>query len=105
LKLYEAMAAGRAIVSTSIGAEGLDVTHGENLLIADDGASFAAEVARVLTDPAVRRRLGTAAARFAARHDWSAVFGQLETALAEVAGISEPDQRPDDSVVDPAAVS
>jgi glycosyltransferase involved in cell wall biosynthesis len=94
LKIFEGMAAGRAIVSTSLGAEGLEVTHGENILLADDNASFAAEVIRVLTNPALRRRLGSAAAALAARHDWSAVAGQLETALAEVASESLPTPAP-----------
>ena len=44
LKIYEAMAAGKATVSTTIGAEGLDVHHGEDILLADDAESFAASV-------------------------------------------------------------
>ena len=39
LKIYEAMAMGKAVVSTSIGAEGLDVKSGRDLILADDAAS------------------------------------------------------------------
>ena len=84
LKIFEGMAAGRAVVSTTIGAEGLDVSHGENILIADDSASFSTEVIRVLTDHALRRRLGRAAATHAGRHDWSGIARRFEDVLHEV---------------------
>jgi glycosyltransferase involved in cell wall biosynthesis len=51
LKILEAMAMGRAVVSTTVGAEGLDVTHGRNVLLADDPTSFAASVVQLLHDP------------------------------------------------------
>ena len=105
LKIFEAMAAGRAIVSTSLGAEGLEVTHGENILLADDSASFAAEVVRVLTDDVLRRRLGHAALSLAARHDWSAIAGQFEAALREVAGESTSNGTPNVSVLGEPALS
>ena len=41
LKIYEAMAAGAPVVSTAIGAEGLDVAHGENIFLADSPRDFA----------------------------------------------------------------
>lgn len=51
LKIYEAMAAELPVVSTRVGAEGLPVVHGKHLLIADDSASIANEVVRVLLSP------------------------------------------------------
>lgn len=51
LKIYEAMAAELPVVSTTVGAEGLPVVHGKHLLIADDSASIANEVIRVLLSP------------------------------------------------------
>ena len=56
LKLIEAMAAGKAIVSTSIGAEGFDIQHGEQLLIADLPDAFAREVSHLLDNEIVARR-------------------------------------------------
>ena len=81
LKIYEAMAAERAIVSTTVGAEGLDYREGTDLLIADDATSFADRVIELLRDPARRRRLGRAAGETAARFDWSAVSLEFETVL------------------------
>ena len=81
LKIFEAMAAGKAVVSTTVGAEGLEVTHGRDVLLADDAASFADAVVTLLTDGGRRRELERAAAELAARHDWSAVVGRFEGAL------------------------
>ena len=81
LKIYEAMAAERAIVSTTIGAEGLDYTAGTDLLLADDATAFADRVIELLHDPARRRALGKAAGATAARFDWSAVSLAFESVL------------------------
>ena len=64
LKIYEAMAMGRAVVSTAIGAEGLPVRPGEHYLAADDPASFAAAVCELLASPELRQRIGQTADRF-----------------------------------------
>lgn len=53
IKIIEAMAFGRAVVSTEIGAEGLKITHGRQALIADDMADFADAVVRLCTDSAL----------------------------------------------------
>lgn len=50
IKIIEGMAMGKVIVSTSIGAEGIHVSHGKNILLADSALSFAKEVLKVLTD-------------------------------------------------------
>jgi sugar transferase (PEP-CTERM/EpsH1 system associated) len=82
LKIFEAMAMGKAVVSTSIGAEGLPVRHGEHVLLADEPASFARAVIGVMRDRGRRERLGSAArALVVERYDWSAVAGSLEDAL------------------------
>ena len=81
LKIYEAMAAERAIVSTTVGAEGLDYRAGTDLLIADDATAFADSVIKLLRDPARRRQLGRAAGETASRFDWSAVSLEFETVL------------------------
>src|SRR5208282_1666566 len=53
LKIYEAMAMGKAVVSTSIGAEGLDVRSGRDLILADDPAAFAEAILSLLRDAAL----------------------------------------------------
>jgi glycosyltransferase involved in cell wall biosynthesis len=70
LKLLDAWAAGKAIVSTRAGAEGLDAVHEGDLLLADSADEFASCVARTLADAALRRRLGTAG-RARAERDFS----------------------------------
>src|SRR5437764_4399390 len=60
LKIFEAMATGKAVVSTTIGAEGLDVSHGEDILLADDAETFADSVVALLSDAerSEERRVG-----------------------------------------------
>ena len=62
LKIFEAMAMERAVVSTTIGAEGLSLTDGVELLLADEPAAFADRVVRVLTDASYANDLGQRAA-------------------------------------------
>ncbi|MGZ3883177.1 MAG: glycosyltransferase family 4 protein, partial [Bacteroidia bacterium] len=57
IKIIEGMAYGKAIVSTSIGAEGIPVTHGKNILTADDAEQFSKAVISLLTDDALRKKL------------------------------------------------
>jgi polysaccharide biosynthesis protein PslH len=86
LKIFEAMAMAKAVVSTTVGAEGLPVTHGRDILLADDEAGFARSVVQLLRDAGARRRLETASRRLVAEHfDWSAVARDLDHALARVA--------------------
>ncbi len=83
LKIFEAMAMEKAIVSTRIGAEGLPVQDEVELLLADDARSFATAVVRLLQDHATARRLGeTAAARVRQDFGWASVTEQF-TALCE----------------------
>ena len=78
LKVLEAMALGKAIVSTTLGAEGIDAAHERDILIADDGEALAAQLARVLGDDALARRLGSAAHQLAVdRYSWRAATDTL----------------------------
>jgi len=86
LKIYEAMAAGKAVVSTSVGAEGLDVHHGRDIVLADDSKAFADAVLMLLQDSVVRKRYERAAAELAARYDWPAVGARFEAVLERIAG-------------------
>lgn len=79
LKIVEGMAMGKAIVSTTLGAEGIDVSHGSNIVIADDAPAFANSVVRLLREPAFSAELGVAARRLAVdRYAWSAAAAKLE---------------------------
>jgi len=84
LKIFEAMAVGKAVVSTSIGAEGLDVQGGRDLILADDAKSFAKSVCLLLRDAQARRRYEEAAAKLAAQHDWSNIERLFSRILTEV---------------------
>jgi glycosyltransferase involved in cell wall biosynthesis len=74
LKILEAMALGRPVVSTSIGCEGLDVRDREHLLIADTEASFAESVIELLGCAELRERLTrNARGLVESRYDWEIV--------------------------------
>jgi glycosyltransferase involved in cell wall biosynthesis len=73
IKIYEGMAMGKATVSTSIGAEGLDVQHGRDILLEDTPVAFAGAILTVLQSADVRRRLEAAAAATARNYDWSVI--------------------------------
>ena len=60
LKIFEAFAMAKAVVSTTIGAEGLGVTPGRDIVLADDPDAFAHAVVSLLRDEQARQRLGRA---------------------------------------------
>jgi glycosyltransferase involved in cell wall biosynthesis len=79
LKMLEAMAAGKAVVSTTIGAEGLALTPGRDVVVADGAREFAAAVRALLADPAEAARLGRAArALVEMRYRWEVCLAPLE---------------------------
>jgi sugar transferase (PEP-CTERM/EpsH1 system associated) len=89
LKIFEAMAMAKAVVSTTVGAEGLPVTAGEHLLIADEPRGFARGVVRLLRDIDKRRAVEQAARQLVvSKYDWSVVAGDLEEALMRFAAIA-----------------
>lgn len=90
-KLLQALMVGTPAVSTSIGAEGLGVRHGEHVLIADDPTLFAAAMAKLLRERGLWTRLRRAGQRhIRALHSKDAVRDQLERALAAVLPTSLP---------------
>jgi glycosyltransferase involved in cell wall biosynthesis len=87
LKIYEAMAIAKPVVSTRVGAEGLDVRDGENILLADAPEPFADAVIRLLREPHRRLALGAAARRLVEhRYSWERVVEQFETVCLETIG-------------------
>jgi len=81
LKIYEAMATARAVVSTTVGSEGLDVHHGHDIVLADDPKPFAQAVIMLLRDRQLRGRYEKAAAETAARFDWPTVGERFSEVL------------------------
>jgi glycosyltransferase involved in cell wall biosynthesis len=82
LKIYEAMAARVPVVSTTIGAEGLKLSNGENILIANSPRDFADACLELLEDAAARRRIATAAWEMvSACYSWDIVSQKFEQLL------------------------
>lgn len=74
LKILEAMALGTPVITTTKGAEGIDVVDGEHLLSADDPQSFACRTVELFSNPALRGRLAANARRLVEeRYDWAAL--------------------------------
>jgi sugar transferase (PEP-CTERM/EpsH1 system associated) len=89
LKIFEAMSMAKAVVSTTVGAEGLPVTSGRDIDIADEPSRFAHAVVHLIRDTEARRAIETAARRLVVeRYDWSAVASDFEDALLRAAGIA-----------------
>lgn len=85
LKILEAMAMQRAVVSTSVGCEGITARHGHELLIADGAPEFAGQIDRLLTDGSLRTAMGSAARHFVLEnYDWHVVNRRLQTVLADL---------------------
>ena len=79
LKIFEALAAGKAVVSTTVGAEGLPLVPGVHFLRADEPAEFARQVVALLRDPRRRRDLGEAGRRLVEqRFAWPQVATEFE---------------------------
>jgi glycosyltransferase involved in cell wall biosynthesis len=84
LKIFEALAMGKAVVSTAIGAEGLPLADGEHYLRADDPARFAGAVVSLLRDPGRRRALAGAGRRLVeTRYSWAQVAREFEARCKE----------------------
>jgi len=82
LKIYEAMAAKLPVVSTSVGAEGLDVRDGENIAIADSPEQFAQACLALLDDAVARQQLATNAWEMvSACYSWEVVSRKFEKLL------------------------
>jgi polysaccharide biosynthesis protein PslH len=84
LKILEAAAAGKAIVTTSLGVEGLDFNHEEELLIEDDAIQFANAVIHLLTNDNKRKRLEKTVREPALNYDWEIIGSKLEKVICEV---------------------
>lgn len=85
LKVLEALALGTPVVSTSKGIEGLDLDHGQHILVADSAVDFAEATLRLLAEPSLRHRLAqTGRQRVRERYDWRMIGRQLNDLIREV---------------------
>jgi sugar transferase (PEP-CTERM/EpsH1 system associated) len=94
LKIFEAMSMAKAVVSTSIGAEGLPVNKDQHILLADDPASFAESTAGLLLDASRREQIGLAARNLVQEnYSWAAVsvgFARALESVVDRVGSSKP---------------
>jgi glycosyltransferase involved in cell wall biosynthesis len=87
LKILEALAMGRAVVSTSVGAEGLDVEHDRHILLADDPQGFAETVLRLLNDPARCLALASEGRRLVEQsYGWDALAHKMAGFIQHISG-------------------
>jgi len=88
VKILEAQAMGRPVVSTSLGAEGLSLRDDESIVLADDAEAFARGVVRLLAHPAVARRIAMTARRHLTAHfDWNRIGDHLCSLLQAQVGL------------------
>ncbi len=88
-KILEAWAGGTPVVSTSLGAEGLEYRDQEHLLLADEPRAFAEAVSRLLASPDERSRIGMAGRRqYEERYCWPAAWKELDIVLGQPSGTS-----------------
>lgn len=86
IKILESLAMGKAVVTTSIGAEGLDVVNGRDCRIADEPADFARVVVELLEEPALCQALGESGRRLVVeRYDWRELSQELSRAWQQAA--------------------
>jgi sugar transferase (PEP-CTERM/EpsH1 system associated) len=102
LKIFEAMAMEKAVVSTTVGAEGLPLTNGVELLLADEPASFAEAVVRVLTDSSYAAELGRrAAAVVRQHHGWRQVTESFVSICANHPQVTQKSVQSVDYLIEP----
>ena len=90
IKIFEAMAMGKAVVSTTMGAEGLPVRHGENIVLADAPSDFARHVVQLMRDPQRRAQLGLAARQLVEEnYGWPSVAARFDQIVQAVLSHAE----------------
>jgi sugar transferase (PEP-CTERM/EpsH1 system associated) len=103
LKIFEAMALGKPVVSTTIGAEGLPVENRKNILLADDPQNFANAVVALIQSPALRLQLGQAARELVeSGYSWPAIGERFATVLESVVRDSPASEKPEPAAMAPS---
>jgi polysaccharide biosynthesis protein PslH len=94
VKILDAWLWGLPIVSTQIGAEGIELRNGENILLADDAAGFAEATLRSLTDPALNHGLRTQGRAWVeATYDWRKVYPRVDAIINTPDDFQQKDSR------------
>jgi glycosyltransferase involved in cell wall biosynthesis len=87
IKILEASAAAKAVVASRVGAEGLDLAEGREIILADDPKEFGGAIVELLRDPQRRRRLGRAAReKIVERYSQAGVGRSLDEVLTRITG-------------------
>lgn len=95
LKILEAAALSKAVVSTTLGAEGLEFVAEKEILIADDPCAFANRIAELLREPESRAAIGRAArAKVIAKYGFDSLRRAIEVSLHEAFGVAESKDHP-----------
>lgn len=85
IKILEYFAYSKPVISTSIGAEGLDVTHKKNIIIADDPKEFGEWIIKLINDSELRGKLGRNGRRLVEeKYDWEVISRKLERVIGEI---------------------
>lgn len=93
LKVVEGLSMGKAMVSTSIGCEGVNVRHGEHLLLAEGAEAFAAAVIELLENPLLSSELGRAGRRrMEEEYSWELAGDRLDELYRRMLGRTELDR-------------
>lgn len=88
LKILEAAASGKAIVTTSLGAEGIDLVAGEEILIADSAEEFGNVIVQILNDSQLRQRLEHNVRRSIYKYDWETIKLKINSLINNLAPAS-----------------
>ena len=95
LKIVEAMAMGKAIVSTTLGVEGIKAVAGRDLLVEDHPGAFGDAVSRLLAEPGLAVRIGQSARQMAVeRYAWSGAARALEGFYRRILEVGSPSDSP-----------
>jgi glycosyltransferase involved in cell wall biosynthesis len=94
LKILEAMAMGKAVVSTSIGAEGLELKDGSEIVLADQPREFAEAVVRLMQNQGERHSLEENGAAVAQKRGWSSAAALFHDTLGQVLSAAAPGGEP-----------
>lgn len=85
LKILEAMASGKAIVSTSLGCEGIEGVNSIHYILADDPINFATNVEKILKDAEFRKTLGYNARKLVVeKYDWKIIIDKIDFAYQQL---------------------
>lgn len=83
-KVLEAMITGTPVVATTLAAEGLDLEDGKNVLIADSSADLASATVKLLKNPILQKKLGTAGQKIVRRgYSWDTIAKELDSVYKE----------------------